>query len=80
MGIEIDAVDTCQGIVGSYGKINVCNNKILNTRECGIFLHDCDVVIAARNELITKRGNDKIGVITSKCKFAKFTDNTTEYA
>lgn len=80
MGVTIDAADTCQGIVGSHGEINVCGNEILNTRECGVFLHDCDLVTATENTLKTKKANDKVGIITSSCKRAKFTENMIEYA
>ena len=80
MGVEIDAADCCQGIVGSHGEIQVSNNKVLNTRECGIFLHDCDSVTATGNELKTKRPHDKIGIVSSSCKKVKLTVNITEYA
>ena len=80
IGVELDCQNVTQGIVGSKGNIYIANNKITNTRECGIFVHDCESAAIFGNDLYTREANDKIGVNSASCKICRQTDNSVSFA
>ena len=80
VGVELDCQNVTQGIVGSRGNIHVANNKINNTRECGVFVHDCESAIFSGNQLHTKEANDKIGIISAKCKECIHSNNSVTFS
>lgn len=79
-GVELDCQGVTQGVVGSRGNICIANNKIFNTRECGIFVHDCESANISGNELHTKESNDKISISSAKCTICRQNDNSISYA
>lgn len=80
VGVELDCQNVTQGIVGSRGDINISNNKLVNTRECGIFIHDCDSAVISGNQLHTREENDKISISSAKCKKCEQSENSVSFA
>ena len=80
VGVELDCQNITQGIVGSRGNINISNNKLVNTRECGIFVHDCDSAVISGNQLHTSKENEKIGISSANCKKCKQTENSVVFS
>lgn len=80
VGVELDCQHVTQGIVGSRGNINISNNNIVNTRECGIFVHDCDSAVISGNQLHTSKKNEKIGISLANCKKCEQTENSVVFS
>ena len=74
VGVELDCQNVTQGIIGSKGNIHISNNEVINTRECGIFVHDCELAVISGNQLHTREENDKISVSSATCKKCEQTE------